>query len=306
MKPISSGKSSHIQAKSPIKGKKETKKTEAAIEGQEQEQTEQVHVDSFTPAPVVRKKGLSNMLISMLNIRVPTTTKSFALKEKEKVLDLMQPGDIILENNDAYPVWQILEKMALNSDFTHAAIYEGDGKFLEATPGDPSGKGVLRSDLREYMDGRINLQIIRPPYKTPEDREAALNYAKAQLGKPYDAKFSQKDDDSIYCSELVQRALASMPNPINVAINSVLGKKVVSPDAFQKIPGAKVVFTTKNSFARSLMSHIPVYLTAAVTGLATGCLLGAGMVASGCIGGGILMVMLGNKLQAGKFSLHPE
>ena len=67
---------------------------------------------------------------SLLDIRVPTTTRSISEETRKEILDNVQPGDVILETNNAYPNWQRLERLAFRSSFTHAAIFEGwkDGK----------------------------------------------------------------------------------------------------------------------------------------------------------------------------------
>lgn len=244
-------------------------------------------------------------LTPVLDVRVPTVTKLFPAEEKDKVLKLIQPGDIILESNDAYPGWQFLEKLVFGSAYTHAAIFEGDGKFIEATTGDPSGKGVVRNDLGEYLQGRISLEIIRPPYKTPEDREAALNYARANLGKDYDSSFNQNDDEKLYCAELVQRALESMPNPIKVPITNFFGKKAVGPNAFQKIEGGEVVYSTGSGFFKSRLSHYPLYLSGAVAAAVGGAALGPLGAVGGFIAGAVGSILVGNKIQEGEFSLFP-
>jgi hypothetical protein len=201
----------------------------------------------------------------------------------------------------------VLEKVVFGSDFTHAAIYEGDGKFIEATTGDPSGKGVIRSDLKEYLDGgRIMIEVIRPPYKSEEDKKAALDYARSQLGKPYDSGFNQENADEIYCAELVQRALASMPNPIEAPITNFLGHKAVGPNAFQKIPGAEKVFSTGASFWKAALSHYPVYMGAAAAAAVGGITLGPLGAVGGFIAGGLLSTMAGNKMQGESFGLFPK
>ncbi|MCE1246994.1 MAG: hypothetical protein LWY06_10150 [Firmicutes bacterium] len=252
------------------------------------------------------KEGGGNWFTALLDVRVPTTTKSFPKADVEKIMSSIKPGDVILETNNAYPGWQILEKTVFNSDLTHAAIYEGDGKFLEATTGDPSGKGVIRTDLREYLDGRIMVEIIRPPYKSEEDKKAALDYARSQLGKPYDSAFNQETDKEQYCAELVQRALASMPNPIEVPITNFFGHKAVGPNAFQKIPGAETVYSSGASFWKSMASHYPVYMGALAGAAAGAVTLGPLGAIGGFVTGGLLTTMAGNKIQAGSFSLFPE
>lgn len=39
-----------------------------------------------------------------------------------------------------------------------------------------------------FPHGRIHIAVVRPPYKTPEDVTATLDYARAHLGKPYDGE----------------------------------------------------------------------------------------------------------------------
>ncbi|MCE1246996.1 MAG: hypothetical protein LWY06_10160 [Firmicutes bacterium] len=252
------------------------------------------------------KSGTRNWQAAVLDIRVPTVTKNFPETDTELIMNSIKPGDIILETNNAYPSWQVLGKAVFNSNYTHAAIYEGDGQFIEATTTDPDGRGVIRTDLRKYLEGRIKLEVLRPPYKSEEDKKAALDYARAQLGKPYDAKLNQEDDKEFYCTELVQKALASMPNPIDVPITSFFGHKAVSPAAFQKIPGVETVYTSNSNFWTAMASHFPVYLGAAAGATTGGSIMGSLGAFGGFIAGGILTTMTGNKIQAGKFSLYPE
>ncbi|MDQ7827292.1 MAG: YiiX/YebB-like N1pC/P60 family cysteine hydrolase [Candidatus Eremiobacteraeota bacterium] len=234
----------------------------------------------------------------ILNIRVPTTTQKFPEDEKKKVLDLLQPGDIFLETNDAYPNWQVLEKIVFSSDYTHAAIYEGNGQLLEAS------SEVQRRDVNEYLNDRANIAIIRPPYKTEDDKKAALDYARAQLGKPYDDVFDQNDDSAFYCVELVQKALKAMPNPIETPLTTFMGKPYVGPNAFQKIEGAQLVYNRNGGFLNSMMSHYPVTGAAVAGAIAAGLALGPVGALAGLMAGGTLATMVGNKIQAGKFSLY--
>lgn len=273
-----------------------------------QKESSDLPVDTFAAGGIKEnfKAGGGSIFTALLDTRVPTVTKPFNDEQRDQVLKDIRPGDIILETNDAYPGWQFLEKLVFGSSYTHAAIYEGDGKFIEATTGDPSGKGVVRNDLKEYLEGRISLEIIRPPYKSEEDKESALNYARSQLGKSYDSAFNQNDDKEQYCAELVQRALEAMPNPIKVPITNFFGKKAVGPNAFQKIPDGKVVFSTGSGFFKSRLSHYPVYASAIAGAVAGGAVLGPVGAIGGFAACGILSILTGNKVQAGSFSLFPS
>ena len=101
----------------------------------------------------------------------------------------MEPGDIIVASpgppseratassqfqdwlfTKASPYWQ--------GRFTHAGIYAGDGKTIEAYP-----QGIIKRDASELLKGRSYV-VIRP--KVPEEKRlAAVEFAESQLGKPY-------------------------------------------------------------------------------------------------------------------------
>jgi len=254
-----------------------------------------------------------HVAVGILDIRVPTVTKDITEEERNKILSVIQPGDVILETSDSHPNWQRLEIVTLGSVYTHAAMYEGDGKFLEATTGDPSGKGVIRTDLKEYLEGPIHVKIIRPPYKSPEDVKAALDYCRSQLDKPYDSAFNYEDDGAIYCAELVKKALDQCPNNMNVPMADTIftkltGKKAVGPDDFGRIEGARTVYpddpSKEASFLKSTLSHYPVALGAVAGAVAGGYALGGALGTVGGFAGGLLLsICIGNKIQTGNFNL---
>ena len=80
----------------------------------------------------------------------------------------IQPGDICLETNDAYPEWQRMEFFTSRSDHTHAFTYEGDGQMLQSTTPD----GVQRTDLKDYLQGRLHVKVIPPQLSKPERHQA--------------------------------------------------------------------------------------------------------------------------------------
>jgi uncharacterized protein YycO len=257
-------------------------------------------VDSFVSQELGGAAGTA--FTNVLDIRVPTTTKPITPERREQILKLVQPGDIILETNNAYPGWQRFEMITMGSNYTHAAMYEGDGKFLEATTGGEAG--VIRSDLREYLEGPILMEIIRPPYKTPEDRQAAIDYCRAQLGKPYDSGFTLDDDGkSIYCAELVYRALQACPNKIDTPLIKTLGRKAVAPDSFEGIEGAQIVYSDNSRFWKNMATHWPVALGAAASAAAAGLAAGPLGGVAGFFGGLLFSIAVGNKIQTGHFNL---
>ncbi len=243
-------------------------------------------------------KGLAvKALLGFLDLPALSTTSEISKENKQKILDSIKPGDIILETDNNYPGWQVMEKIAGNSDFTHAAIYEGDGKFIEATTGHPSGMGVAKTELAEYLKGRVAIQIVRPPYKSEEDIKAALNYANSQIGKPYDGAFNYEDSSEQYCAELVAKALDAMPNKIETPSFEVLGRKVVLPNSFQKIEGAEVVYDDGSDFWKNQLSHSPAFIGGAVAAGAAALALGPVGVIGAFLGGTLLTSVTGGFIQ---------
>lgn len=249
------------------------------------------------------------LITKFLDIRVPTVTKPRTAENAKKILDSIKPGDVLLETHNAYPNWQIMEKLTLGASHTHAALYEGldekgEPQLIEATTGDPSGAGVIRTNLKSYFEGPTRIAIVRPNYKSSSDREAALGYARDQLGKPYDAKFDFENDDEFSCTELVSNALNSAPNAIEVAKTKALGRNAVAPDSFMELPGAEVVYTDNSSFAKNMASHWPIAAAAVGTGAVSWALSGSPILgAAGFMGGLVGSIALGNKIQTGHFGL---
>src|ERR1017187_4726473 len=126
------------------------------------------------------KEVAAGAVVLGLDIRVPTTTPHMSEAQRDEILTKIRPGDICLETNDAYPGWQRMEFLTSKSRHTHAFTYEGDGKILQSTTPD----GCQRTDLKEYLQGRIHVKVVRPNYASPEDIKQNLDYQRAQLGKP--------------------------------------------------------------------------------------------------------------------------
>lgn len=251
------------------------------------------------------KEAAAGTFVMVLDIRVPTTTPHMTEAQRDAILTSVQPGDVCLENNDAYPGWQRMEHWTMRSNHTHAFIYEGNGQFLQATTPD----GVQRTDLKTYLKGRIHVMVSRPPYKTPQDVKAALDFAAAQIGKPYNNAFDKSDTNSYYCSQLVSEALKHMPNPIETPQTTFRGRPCVAPDGFEQIPGAKIIVDDHASFWKSQRSHWPVFLSSVSIASAAATAGGmSGGLAGGLVGGALellggvaLSICAGNKIQTGKF-----
>jgi cell wall-associated NlpC family hydrolase len=120
-----------------------------------------------------------------------------------------KPGDILLFSQ-ARGLSRLIPWFT-GSRYYHCALYEGDGRVVEARP-----SGVVRRDLKEEED--MVFRIIPMP---EEKGQAALDYGRCCLGRNYDVldiffiilrhyfpwlRINYSNHDSLVCSELVVNA----------------------------------------------------------------------------------------------------
>ena len=217
----------------------------------------------------------------------------------ETLLELLQPGDLILETTQNRPFVKIAIKKATDSDYTHVSIYEGNGKKIEATVDHASGLGVDRKNAEEELNNDMVLfKVIRPPYQSQEDIDSALNYARSQIGKPFDPLFNIKSDKRMFCSELVTKALGQMPNPIQVPIRNILNIDVAVPQDLENIKDAQVLYDDNASFWDGMKSMFPSIGGGITFALgATALTLGPAGVVGALIGGTVITGLVGGSVQ---------
>ncbi len=260
--------------------------------------------------------AVSRRFVGLLERRIPTSFDIPSQERREKILAALEPGDVILETNLSYPGWKQMLHHGLGSNYTHAAMYEGDGKFLEATP----HGGVQRSDLEKYFNDTVKVAVVKMPYATEADREAALNNFRSIRGKPYNRTpnfLESAHPQAFGCTEAVTYCLENLPHPIRVPRAVVLtGHKAVSPAAFKEIPGAVVKYDDEADYYQDLQHSWPVGVIGLGTGLVSDALasslLGlspAAAAAVGVVGGALgyyLTVSYGNWRQKGKFGMFVD
>lgn len=232
----------------------------------------------------------SRATVAVMNLPVPTTTPTLSESEREELDQLLQPGDIILQSDNRYPGWQISQRLLFGSQYSHAALYSGRGQIIDAD----SGAGVTEHGLEDLLEGH-RFAVVRPAYQGSEDREAALGYARRAVGKPFDDKLDSQDENELYCSELIDRALQSMPHPIAVPCRTVLGRCIIVPDELANLPNSTVVWSNGGSFAESMLSHWP-QAAAAVAGAVLGGVAGGPVVCLAGLLGGFSAGVLGGHI----------
>lgn len=81
-----------------------------------------------------------------------------------------------------------------------------DYRLIEAT-----GDGTHYSTFEEAFHEVDSVALIKPASLTIEQWTAAMDTARAQLGKPYDTLFDIKNDQALSCVELIRVALMGLP-----------------------------------------------------------------------------------------------
>jgi len=157
--------------------------------------------------------------------------------EAQACLAALQPGDVVLATNEASTplllgLWSLTGQA---SDLGHAMLYTGEGKLVEAVP----DGGVREADLVEVLQEKHHAVALRPSYQASQ-AEAVIGFAQAEVGKPYDYRFSL-GKDRLYCSKLVYHALRSGAPQLTPSVSSFLGKEIVAPSDFMTMPGTEVV-----------------------------------------------------------------
>lgn len=123
-------------------------------------------------------------------------------------VDSLQPGDIIFV--DIYEGW------CLGGFWDHLAIYVGDQPYggeyvVEAT----FNGGITRTSLNAFIardePAKMTVRRLKGTSGNEEDIQKAIDYALAQVGKPFDftattafpVKFNERN---LHCTELIWRA----------------------------------------------------------------------------------------------------
>jgi hypothetical protein len=117
--------------------------------------------------------------------------------------DGFKDGDIIFHRSLSQQSEMV--KKVTGSNLTHCGIvFKKDDKFYVFEAVSPVkvtelNAWINRGQNKEYRVVRLKKEL------TQDQKKQIYSYARAQLGKPYDAKF-QWSDSKIYCSELVWKA----------------------------------------------------------------------------------------------------
>ncbi|MBI2264107.1 MAG: hypothetical protein HYU64_02870 [Armatimonadetes bacterium] len=180
-----------------------------------------------------------------------TSHPKLSQEKAREIGQLVRPGDVLVTNNEELLDFEIpLFLMAAQGNWTHTALYEGDGKVIESL----GSKGVIERSLDELITTNHHAMILRPAYSSPDGPEKAIETAKGFLGRPYDGKFSLKSDDKVYCIEHTYKAVKGGGPELRLSPTKLFGYPVVTPKTFIVSPDLQVIYSTGSSFFLNYLS----------------------------------------------------
>ncbi len=150
----------------------------------------------------------------------------------QRVLPKMQPGDILLRRTDGTS-----GNLFIPSWWKHAGVYVGQGEVVDA-----AFKGIGKDSFKKFMTEGDSIMIVRPKNLSEPQREAIADYAKRQVGKPYDFDFDFLDETRQSCTELA-----------NHAVRAGAGKDLVEKNVLGAVTGDGF----KNSNFELIWSNVP-------------------------------------------------
>ncbi len=176
-------------------------------------------------------------MVSKLGTTEYTSHPHISAADADKFIAQLQPGDIVLTNDEACTIFSLLCAAVDNkADFNHALLYTGDGKTIESRT---VTNGVAPGDLRKVLQEKHHAVAIRPRYEQGQ-AQATVDAAGKMIGIPYDYKF-RPTNAAMYCSEMVEDAVSQGAPQVKFDTHKVFGRQVVLPGDFVHSDQADVV-----------------------------------------------------------------
>jgi uncharacterized protein YycO len=118
------------------------------------------------------------------------TTLELKGPDWREILDLVKPGDMILNAHNHY-----VSSIFIKGDFGHVGLYVGDNQMIHVMT-----EGIIKNDILTFLraDGAAVVRI-----KDQTKVALAIHRAYEQLTKDveYDYDFDKQDTSQFYCSE---------------------------------------------------------------------------------------------------------
>ena len=204
----------------------------------------------------------------IFDLPVFTFARKISIEERQAIAATLRKGDILLTSDKLFPAWQWAVGFLGSPRFSHAAIYEGKSNVIEATTFHPSGDGVARTGVDEFLAGRKNVCVLRPKLPSKQHKDNMFAWLLKQIGKPYDFNFNNHDDHTMYCAKLVGRAITTAG--LNIPTKCIAGHDLYFPDDFMQSEKMRIVYHKPETAIHKLMNNLPLLLVPVlwITGIA--------------------------------------
>jgi hypothetical protein len=159
-------------------------------------------------------------------------------QDAEKFIAQLKPGDIVLTNDEACTIFTLLIVAAGGKgDFNHAILHTGDGKTIESRT---VTHGVAEGDLRDVLLHKHHAVAVRPRFEPASQADDTVKAGKSMIGTKYDFLFGM-GDDSMYCSEVVYKAVREGAPQIDFKKRPLITKEVILPGDLLRTNKADVI-----------------------------------------------------------------
>jgi uncharacterized protein YycO len=154
-------------------------------------------INNFPKGSPFFKRVIQQAVFLLMVTKVTLRKNYLTDADLSEARSTIQKGDVILAGG-----FRSVSGLFLGKFFTHSLLYQGDGECIHA-----AADGVDTVTLDELFNEYDNLAIMRPNIQENQEAviEKAIDYAREQLGKPYDFYF-EHGYDRHYCTLLINTA----------------------------------------------------------------------------------------------------
>lgn len=200
------------------------------------------------------KHRWSTKLLQVLDLKVPVLMKQLSEEQKSEIKHLLQPGDILLKDDNSHPMGQLMNRLA-GSRWSHTVFYQGGDYVIDVG----TKPYVAKISLDEFLACN-DLGVFRPQYREQQDLDSAVEFVDKALGRPLNRTFDLKNEDSFYCAQLVYCALKQMPHPIEIPTVNSYGRPYVTSGCIENCQAMQPVWLLRTNLLQRMVGHAPTLL----------------------------------------------
>jgi hypothetical protein len=164
------------------------------------------------------------------SIKVDTTALNLLYIQEAR--QLIHTGDLVLRTGNDYASEQVRDMSATDKTYSHGgiAVVENDKVYVYHIEPDFNhiNDKVRKEPLDSFYNLKNNLGFAIGRYNLSENEiNEFINYLDRQYKKqiPFDMTFSLNTDDSLYCSEMIKKGLASSTgNRVEIETGRIVDK----------------------------------------------------------------------------------